>query len=130
MTIYGIIDPASGAVVYVGHSADPDARMAGHWKQRHSVQRNKANPGFNQWLSSLLLPPSYRVLAVVPWSQRYTAERQWTLMLARKHPLLNISCGAAPLRRPPLTAEHRAKISRSLLARNRRGERSFPAAAA
>jgi hypothetical protein len=59
----------------------------------------------------MLIPPAYRVLATVAWSGRYAEERKWTVMLAARHDLLNISFGAAPLRRGPLSAEHKRKIA-------------------
>jgi hypothetical protein len=68
----------------------------------------------------------------VAYERRYQAERYWTLRLRKTCDLLNISDGAAPLTRPPLSEAHRAKIRAAALARNRRlrGGELSPAAAA
>lgn len=109
-----------GCPRYVGWSADLDKRVCEHWKKRGSTARRRENPALCDWLSSLLFPPSARVLAVVPWARRYSEERHWTLVLGRKYALTNVSIGAAPLKRGPLDPEHKAKISLALLERNRR----------
>jgi hypothetical protein len=97
----------------------------------------------------MLIPPAVRVLAVVPWDQRFDAERRYTVALRRRYPLLNIADGPCPLVRGPLSAahkeaisvaltgrrcgpmtpEHKAKISASLRARRLRGG-AVPSAAA
>jgi hypothetical protein len=115
-------------VRYVGHAKDVPARVAEHWKHRHHEGRLRENPRLYGWLSEFLICPPHRVLAAVPYEDRYQREREWTVRLAASSDLFNISFGAAPLHRPPLTAEHKAKISRSLLAR--RGGARSPAAAA
>jgi hypothetical protein len=98
----------------------------------------------------MLIPPAVRVLAVVPWDQRYDAERRYTIALRARYPLLNIADGPCPLVRGPLSAahkeaisaaltgrrcgpmtpEHKAKISASLRARKLRGEAESPSLAA
>ena len=78
------------------------------------------------WLAGLLFAPEYKVLETCPFAERYQRERHWTLLMSRKHALLNISFGAAPLHRPPLTEEHKAKIRLA----KRRGGSTAPAAAA
>jgi hypothetical protein len=123
--IYALLDQA-GKPVYVGWSKDPAARVGMHWRHRGKQDLHRQNPALADWLQSMLFPPAWRVLATVPYADRYQREREWTIMLAKHHQLLNISFGAAPLHRPPLTAEHRAKISAGLL--KRRG--GVPTAAA
>jgi hypothetical protein len=117
--IYALLDH-QGCPRYVGWSRDPAARVAMHWRHRGKKDRYRQNPALAEWLQGMLLPPDWRVLATVPWADRYQQERAWTVRVAAKHQLLNISYGAAPLHRPPLTAEHRAKI-RAGLARRRGG---------
>ena len=118
VVIYGIED-TRGRVRYVGWTGDLTRRMREHWKRRNSAVRTRENPRFHAWLGGQLFPPSARVLQIVPYSQRYAAERSWSITMAAKHPLLNVSYGAAPLPRGPLSAEHRAKISLALIERNR-----------
>jgi len=110
---------------YVGHSRNPPGRVRQHWRNRNGAKLARQNPAFAAWLQQFLIPPDFVILATVPWDRRYQEERHWTIALGAKHDLLNISAGAAPLRRPPLTAEHRAKISAS----KRRGS-PLPCAAA
>jgi hypothetical protein len=81
------------------------------------------------WLAGQLFPPAVRILAIVPWECRYSEERRWTVLLAKKHDLFNISFGAAPLRRGPMPAETRRKIA-ATKARRHRGGTAPPAAAA
>lgn len=112
-----MLDPLTGDPVYVGHAKDVGRRAADAWKHRYSRQWCRSSK-FPQWLQGLLLPPDYRVLAVVSYERRYQEERSWTITMAAKYELLNISFGAAPLKRGPMSAEHRAKVS---LAKRRGG---------
>jgi len=84
------------------------------------------NPRLCAWLSGLLFPPDFKIIDRVPWHRRYEAERTWTLRLRQRYDLFNVSDGAAPVRRPPLTPEHRAKIS---LAKRRARDELLRAAA-
>jgi hypothetical protein len=117
-----------GQPVYVGWSADPAARVAMHWRHRGKQALARHNPALADWLQGMLFPPAWRVLASVPYAERYQREREWTIMLAKRYDLFNISYGASPLHRPPLTAEHRAKISAGLA--KRRGGVESPSVAA
>jgi len=107
--IYGIVDPATCKVVYVGHSKDVQARIEGHWKHRRHPVPNRQNPRFYGWLQSLLFCPGYRILATVPYSRRYQAEREWTIRLRKTCALYNISDGAAPLKRPWLSERNKRR---------------------
>jgi len=104
------VDPATRKVVYVGHSKDVSARMETHWKHRRSPWRNQDNPQFYGWLQSLLFCPGHRILAVVPYGERYQREREWTLKLRKTCDLFNISDGAAPLKRGPLSEAERSRL--------------------
>ena len=75
------------------------------------MQRNQANPRFYAWLSSFLFCPDHRILATVPYARRYSAEREWTIRLRKTCDLFNISDGASPLKRGPLSEEHKAAIA-------------------
>jgi hypothetical protein len=78
-----------------------------------------------------VVPPAYKILVTVPYERRFAEERRWTVILAARHPLFNVSYGASPLRRGPLSEAHEAKISESIIARNRlRDGRLSPAVAA
>ena len=93
--VYAVLD-ADAKPCYVGHSRDAEQRVRMHWKHRRNTRRNRENPGFYGWLQSLASRPQYCVLAVVPYADRYKAERQWTDLL-RQSPgieLLNINSGA------------------------------------
>jgi GIY-YIG catalytic domain len=107
--IYCLLDPATGRPVYVGHSKDPAARVGEHWKQRRNSYRNRENPKFYGWLSSLLLPPDVRILATVAYERRYQEERAWTIRLRQRYDLFNISDGPAPIRRPWMTERNRRR---------------------
>lgn len=78
----------------------------------------------------MLFAPPVKVLATVPWDRRYQEERRWTVLLRAKYELYNIADGPAPLHRPPLTLEHRAKISAAIRARNLRSAAESPSVAA
>jgi hypothetical protein len=69
----------------------------------------RENPAFCCWLQGFLLPPDYRILATVPYSERYQAERDWTIRLSKTCDLFNISFGASPLRRPWMTDRNRRR---------------------
>lgn len=124
MFIYALLD--DGQPRYVGWSHDVPARLDQHWRKRHSKSRERENPALCEWLSGLLFPPAYKILDRVPWHCRYEMERNWTVRLSARYRLVNISFGAAPLHRGPLTAEHRAKISLA----KRRGVAESPVVAA
>ena len=79
----------------------------------------RENPRFCAWLQGFLLPPDHVILATVPYAQRYQAEREWTVRLRKTCDLLNISDGAAPLRRPWMSERYK-----------RRGGAESPSAAA
>lgn len=117
MSIYGIVDPASGRVVYVGHSRNVDVRMRMHWEHRRSPARARTNPGLYGWLESLLFCPGYKILAVAPFDRRFQVERQVTLRLRKTCVLFNIMDGAAVS--GPMPPEWREAIRAGKLAKRR-----------
>jgi hypothetical protein len=127
VSIYGIIDPAAGKVVYVGHSRDVDVRMRMHREHRRSPARARTNPGLYGWLASLLTCPGYKILAVAPYERRYQVERQVTLRLRKTCALVNICDGAAVS--GPMPLERREAIRLGKLGK-RRGSAESPSAAA
>jgi hypothetical protein len=93
--VYALLDPATGKPRYIGHSRDVPARVKAHWWDRCKNSRVATNPRFFGWLRSLGGPPTYRIVAAVPWERRFQLERLFTER-ARQAPgadLLNINSG-------------------------------------
>jgi hypothetical protein len=69
--VHALLD-ADGRPRYVAQSKDVRARVAEHWKtRRRPPTRNRA---FYAWLCSLGLRPECRVIAQVPYADRYKQE--------------------------------------------------------
>jgi hypothetical protein len=69
--IYGLHDPRTGALRYVGKSVDPQSRYAGHMTQPHSSVR-----GWIQSLTAAGLRPEMRILERCT-SDGISEEMQW-----------------------------------------------------
>ena len=122
--IYALLDPGTRIPRYVGHSADPARRLKEHWRRRAYAPYAEDNPKFSAWLCSLDGPPELEILQVVPYEDRFEAERHHTDLL-RETPgvdLLNIFSGSevpeatrakmsARMQGTRASAETRAKIS-------------------
>lgn len=98
--IYGLRDPVSGSIRYVGSADDPRHRMSGHWRERLRTKSDKAD-----WLRSLDrqgLAPELVILDTSSAVERLEAERYWIdKLLAAGHPLLNVVYGPAKPQLPP-----------------------------
>ena len=106
--VYALLDENTHHIRYVGCSKDARLRARQHWNDRMKVADR--NGPLCAWLCSLSTAPAYVVLQVVPWEERFAAERYWTDLLKQAPgiDLLNIYSGSTP---PP---EIRARISASL----------------
>lgn len=92
--IYGLIDPDSGAIRYVGETTgDVNTRRMWHWYNR---RYDAGNMPMKEWLRSLSAPPEVITFTEVPYESRFSAERLFTIGLRRVFGelLLNIDDGA------------------------------------
>ena len=111
--IYGLVDPISNEIRYVGKSVDPEGRLEQHIKDQSHVYRT-------YWIRSLLkrgLKPTCIILERVEPSNDWEAsERYW---IAYGHEqgwrLTNLTSGGDGLHDP--SPETRAKMSKSQKAR-------------
>lgn len=112
--IYGLTDPRTGVVRYVGKAQDAGARFKGHIRDR---ARRKTR--VYAWIDSLLdsgLTPGLVVLDRVPAEEWEVAERAWIERLGASGMLTNIARGGVDI---PATKEQRANAGRaSVAARN------------
>jgi hypothetical protein len=102
--IYGLIDPLTGAIRYVGESVNVEKRRMWHWHQR---RYDSGNMPLKLWLRSLEEPPEAMVFAEVPFKDRFEVERLLTIGIKRVMGdlLLNMNAGQQP------GAETRARMS-------------------
>lgn len=100
--IYGLADPRTSAVRYVGKANNPYER-----RRRH-MNTDEANGGKNKWLADLKaagIAPRVVILEAVERTEWQEKERHWIAACREKHPgLLNISSGGNGLH------EHRADV--------------------
>lgn len=108
--IYGLRDPASDQIGYVGQTINPGARQAQHFKERVLPAKHVRD----QWLQQLRAAgrdPEFVILEVVPSQEANAAERRWISRLeAEGHPLTNIEHSSVHHRQPlqpsmPLSVE-------------------------
>lgn len=94
-SVYGLVDPRSGTVRYVGQARDPAARLEGHLE---SPSRR-----VGEWVAELAaegLVPEVRVLDVVPEEVVMGREQEWISGFNRTGPeLLNVA-GTRPQKGP------------------------------
>lgn len=102
--VYGLVDPISGAIRYVGETINVENRVKSHWYQRHY---DTGNMPLKRWLRSLDGPPEAITFVEVPFETRYSAERLLTIGLRRVFGelLLNMNDGMQH------GAESRARMS-------------------
>lgn len=112
--IYGIVDPETCKIVYVGVSANARLRVRDHWKHRNATERTPVR----DWLQSLgsrgvlTKPPDFFVFEEVADDIRFQAECYYTRILREMGiGLLNIVDGQIPRR------ETRVKTSKTLTGR-------------
>jgi len=73
--IYGLIDPRTNEIRYIGYTPDPNKRLKGHLYNCRWEKTHKAN-----WIKSLLklgLKPEMIILQEVPESEWQIAEQAW-----------------------------------------------------
>lgn len=109
--LYGLVDPRTGKVRYVGKANDSRKRLATHFRDA----RRRDTPVY-RWmrkLQSLGLSPGLLVLDVVPhdhWKQR---ERDLIAEHRRGGPMLNVADGGdEPFCPPEVRAENGRKVAR------------------
>lgn len=107
--IYGLVDPVSNKIRYVGKSIDPESRLKQHIKDQSHVYRTC-------WIHSLLergLKPTYIILEMVkPGNDWEVRERYWIVKgYEEGWRLTNLTSGGDGLRDP--SPETRAKMSKS-----------------
>ncbi len=115
VVIYGLVDPRSGVLRYIGQTRDRQRRYSRHCHPHPKDRRHRA-----QWIRALTrggLKPEFVEIEVCDPFNVDAAERFWIASLrAAGAELLNIADGGGVTRRQPgfkLTPEHRNKISAS-----------------
>jgi hypothetical protein len=116
--IYGLCDPESGAVRYIGKSVRPFERYTNHLNERSHCHRT-------HWIQSLLargLKPALTILEEVagewPWQE---AERFWIARAKREGwPLVNSTSGGDGV--PDLPPETRERMRKVWLGRKHSAE--------
>lgn len=111
--IYGLIDPESGDLRYIGKSTRPQVRLANHMNDRSACHRSN-------WLQSLKrrgLKPELIIIETVsgkwPWQE---SERYWIRRsLAAGMPLTNNTSGGDGV--PDLPPETRERIRQASIGR-------------
>lgn len=108
VAIYCLSEPGSSIVRYVGWALDPERRAVAHYYRRR--QAGRFNPEFAVWINRVR-KAEVRVLAWVPFAERFSAERDWTRALrGAGHPLFNLYDGMA---KPPGYGQRMSLILRS-----------------
>jgi hypothetical protein len=105
--IYGLYDPDSGELRYVGKAKNASERL-----KRHILERHRSRP-VNCWVRSLVLvgkAPKMLVLEVVPADRWEEAERRLIAEHRKIGKLLNVADGGAM---PGTTPELRQKAARA-----------------
>lgn len=105
--IYGLYDPDSGALRYVGKAKNSNERL-----KRHIGERNKGRP-VNNWIRKMLADgktPRVEVLEIVPIEQWEDAERRLIAHYRLTCDLLNLADGGAM---PKPTIEQRQNSARA-----------------
>jgi hypothetical protein len=104
-TIYGLVDPRSGAVRYVGKTVNPRDRFTSHCRPSAKL------PNVRAWVAELHsqgLKPTLEVLERVHQADSDASEMRWIATVsARGEPLLNHTAGGNG-GRTPLPAEERS----------------------
>lgn len=105
--IYGLVDPVSNKIRYVGKSIDPEARLEQHIKDQSHIYKT-------HWIRSLLgrgLAPTCTILEIVkPGNDWEASERYWIGKgYEEGWPLTNFTSGGEGLRDP--SPEVRTKMS-------------------
>jgi hypothetical protein len=117
--IYGLIDPETGKIRYIGKANDPELRL-----KRHFIsQELNANTHKARWLRNLVskgLRPILTILETVSVSEWQSAEIRWiSEMKARGENLTNSTFGGEGIHGLKHTEQAREKISSALRKRVR-----------
>lgn len=73
--IYGLVDPRTGAIEYVGRSIDPERRLKQHWQRRRSARDSRA-----AWFRDMLADDTTPELVILEASSEDIAgpiETRW-----------------------------------------------------
>lgn len=107
VSIYGLVDPETGLLRYVGQAVEPEKRLRQHLAPWNLERRSWKN----SWLKSLgqrSLEPKLEILQVVPAAEADNAERWWIAAWKPSGWLTNGTDGGDGLRNP--SAEVRGRI--------------------
>jgi hypothetical protein len=101
--IYGLVDPRSNEIKYIGKSLDAKSRLVKHLYEASRIDRKTAAQPKNKWIRSLLengLTPTLTILEkVLEDGDWVKAERKWILFgRTQQWNLVNISKGGEGLR--------------------------------
>ena len=112
-SIYGLTDPRTGCIRYIGQSTDPARRLAGHCWEAKREKHHRA-----RWIIGLLklgLKPLLEVLEEVPDEQADDVERFWiSSLLTAGARLVNTDAGGGNV---PWSSELRERVRRANLGR-------------
>lgn len=107
--IYGLFDPNTNELRYVGKANNSEQRLKTHIRERDSGRP------VNNWIKSLVesgMVPVLRVLETVPAAEWEFAERRLIAMYRKTCDLLNLADGGAI---PSQTTEQRKKAAKASL---------------
>lgn len=128
ISIYGLIDPRTGCLRYIGSSIDPESRLKSHiYTGKTSMHAVKPNP-LTSWVSELLkqgFAPGLVILEVVPEPDASAAESRWIGAYRASTP--NLCNTRDQVYRPPTRAMARPDDRRFLWSRDREKEAIQPA---
>lgn len=128
--IYGLVDPISHQLRYIGYTAkDPNIRAACHWKERKGNKTHK-----QKWLNKLWgkyqKKPEIFVLEEIEQEQWLEAECFWIdYFISIGSNLTNSSIGGqGRIAGTKLTEDHKNKISKGLLLASTEGRFDYKSA--
>ena len=112
--IYGLVDPETEEIHYIGKTVRGMERISAHWSPS-ILKKDKTDKG--KWLRSLIrrgLSAQVVVLEVSKTKEMYALERKWIALGGESGwPLTNMTAGGVGLYRHKFTEEHKAKIGRA-----------------
>jgi len=90
--IYGLIDPRTNCVRYVGKAKNTDQRFSNHWCPSGRSDKTPKGAWFRK-LHRLGLKPLLVILDVVPEEEWHQAEREWIAHYRKQQRLFNFTDG-------------------------------------
>lgn len=119
--IYGLVDPNTGIIRYVGKSNSPQTRLAAHC---YEAQNSKSRNHKNNWLKQLLDAGLVPVVVILEKCimEVWQAREIHHIAVWKSEYLLNVKSGGQGMSTLACSAERAAKISAALKGRKRSTE--------